>query len=73
MNSFFQGSGEAKLHFGDSDFTIMESGAYVKCAVTGDNIPLERLKYWNAERQEAYKDASASLEGWKRAQDKASA
>ena len=70
MNSFFKGSGEAKLHFGDSDFTIMETGAYVKCAVTGDNIPLERLKYWNAERQEAYKDAAASLEGWKRAQEK---
>ena len=68
MNSFFQGQGEAKLHFGDSDFTIMESGAYVKCAVTKEHIPIERLKYWNAERQEAYKDAAASLEGWKRAQ-----
>lgn len=70
MNSFFQGRGEAKLHYGDSDFTIMESGAFVSCAVTGDPIPLERLKYWNAERQEAYKDAAASLEGWKRAQEK---
>ncbi len=72
MNSFFQGSGEAKLHFGDSDFTIMESGAFVTCAVTGNNIPLERLKYWSAERQEAYSDAAASLEGWKRAQSKVS-
>ena len=68
MNSFFQSQGEAKLHYGDSDFTIMEGGAFVKCAVTGDSIPLERLKYWNADRQEAYKDAAASLEGWKRAQ-----
>jgi len=68
MNSFFQGNGEAKLHFGDSDFTIMEAGAYVLCAVTNDKIPLERLKYWSAERQEAYKDAAASLAGWKRAQ-----
>jgi len=49
MNSFFQGQGEAKLHFGDSDFTIMESGAYVKCAVTNEHIPIERLKYWNAD------------------------
>lgn len=66
MTQFFQG--EAKLHYGDSDFTIMETGAFVKCAVTGEKIPLDRLRYWNAARQEAYKDAGASLEGWKRAQ-----
>ncbi len=69
MNDFFQG--EAILHYGESDFTIMETGAFVKCAVTGDTIALERLKYWNADRQEAYKDADASLEGWKRAQKSA--
>jgi len=37
------------------------------CAVTGDKIPLEMLRYWNEDRQEAYKDATASLEGFKRA------
>lgn len=65
MNSYFQG--EAKLHYGSADFTIMEPGAYVICAVTGENIPLDRLKYWNHDTQEAYKDAAASLEGFKRA------
>jgi len=25
------------------------------------------LRYWNADRQEAYKDAAASLEAWKKA------
>ena len=45
----------------------METGNYVLCAVTGDQIPLEMLRYWNADRQEAYKDAAASLEGFKRA------
>jgi len=34
---------------------------------SGDKIPLEMLRYWNADRQEAYKDAAASLEGFKRA------
>lgn len=53
-------SGEAKLHYSNSDFTIMETGAYVVCAVTGDRIPLDRLKYWDADRQEAYRDAAAS-------------
>lgn len=61
-------SGEAKIHYGDSDFTIMEPGGFVKCAVTGETIPLEQLRYWSAERQEAYKDAAASLEAWKKVQ-----
>lgn len=45
----------------------METGSYVLCAVTGEKIPLEMLRYWNADRQEAYKDAAASLAGFKRA------
>ena len=67
MNSFFKDSGEAIVHYGASDFTIMEGGAYVICATTKDKIPLEMLRYWNADRQEAYKDAAASLAAWKKA------
>lgn len=67
MNSFFQNQGEAQLHYGASDFTIMKPGAFVVCAVTGEKIPLERLHYWNDDRQEAYKDAAASLEAHKKA------
>lgn len=66
MNSFFQNQGEAQIHFGDSDFTIMKTGAYVSCAVTGDKIPLERLRYWSADKQEAYKDATASLAAYQK-------
>jgi hypothetical protein len=69
MSGFFKNQGEAKIHFGASDFTIMETGSYVLCAVTGEKIPLEMLRYWNDERQEAYKDAAASLEGFRRAGD----
>lgn len=65
MDTLFQG--EAKLHYGPSDFTIMETGAYVICATSGERIPLDRLRYWNADRQEAYKDAEASLAAWKKA------
>lgn len=64
---FFNQKGEAKLHFGASDFTILEGGSYVTCAVTARQIPLEELRYWNDDRQEAYVDAAASLEGFKRA------
>ena len=66
MSNFFEG--EAKLHYGDADFTILETGNFVRCAVSGDPIPLNQLKYWSAARQEAYKDAGASLTAWKKAQ-----
>lgn len=66
MSSFFKTEGEAKIHFGSSDFTIMEMGAYILCASTGDKIPLDRLRYWSEARQEAYKDAEASLMAWKK-------
>ena len=36
-------------------------GAYVRCAVTGREIPLDELKYWSVELQEAYADAATSL------------
>ena len=65
MQNFFEG--EAQIHYGDADFTIMQTGGYVRCAVTGEKIILNQLKYWSAERQEAYKDAAASLKAWKKA------
>lgn len=61
-------SGEAKLAYGDADYMILEAGAYVLCAVTGEHIPLSDLKYWSGERQEAYKDAAASLKRWQEEQ-----
>ena len=29
-------------------------GAYVVCAVTGTHIPLDALRYWSVDLQEAY-------------------
>ena len=37
------------------------------CAVTGQHIPLDELRYWSVARQEAYVDAPASFEAEKRA------
>jgi hypothetical protein len=53
--------GKAVLRYEDADFTILESGSFVLCAVTGARIPLESLRYWSVDRQEAYVDAAASL------------
>lgn len=55
------GGGEATLEYLDADFRVVKPGAYVVCAVTGARIPLQELRYWSVERQEAYSDAAASL------------
>ena len=65
MDSYFEG--EAQLDYKSSDFEMILPGSYVICAVTGERISLDRLRYWSAERQEAYIDAAASLAAWKKA------
>ena len=45
---------KAKLKFKPNNFEIIEEGDYVVCAVSGKNISLNQLTYWNAELQEAY-------------------
>ena len=62
MNRFEgHGNGEAKIRYLESDFQVLVPGAYVTCAVTGNRIPLDELKYWSWKRQEAYVDAAASM------------
>ena len=45
---------KAKLVFKHNSFDIIEDGDYVLCAVSGKEIILENLNYWNVELQEAY-------------------
>ena len=45
---------KAKLKFRPNSFEIIENGDYVVCAVSGKNIPLDQLTYWNVDLQEAY-------------------
>ena len=45
---------KAKLKFHPNNFEIIENGDYVVCAVSGKNIPLDQLTYWNVDLQEAY-------------------
>jgi len=53
--------GEARLRYLDGDFQVLTPGAFVRCAVTGVEIPLDEVKYWSVARQEAYADAAAAL------------
>ena len=45
---------KAKLKYSPNNFEIIEDGDYVVCAVSGKNIPIKQLTYWNVELQEAY-------------------
>lgn len=45
---------QATLHYGDGEFAVLKPGGFVRCAVTGQAIALTALRYWSAERQEAY-------------------
>lgn len=51
----------ARLHYLDGTFRVLSPGDHVVCAVTGQAIPLDRLRYWSVARQEAYADAAASV------------
>jgi|TARA_B100000676_G_scaffold307520_1_gene366182 hypothetical protein len=44
----------AKLKYLPNNFQIIEPGDYVVCAVSGKEISLDKLSYWNVELQEPY-------------------
>jgi hypothetical protein len=54
--------GEAEVKYLDGDFRVVRPGAFVRCAVTGVPIPLEELRYWSVDLQEAYVSPEAVLE-----------
>ena len=44
----------AKIKYLPNNFEILEPGNYVECAVSGKQISIENLNYWNVELQEPY-------------------
>ena len=54
--------GEAEVKYLDGDFRVVRPGAFVHCAVTGAAIPLEELRYWSVDLQEAYASPEAVLQ-----------
>jgi hypothetical protein len=54
--------GEAQLQYLDGDLRVVRPGAFVRCAVTGNPIALEDLRYWSVERQEAYASREAVMD-----------
>ncbi|NBB16141.1 DUF2093 domain-containing protein [Caulobacter sp. SLTY] len=67
MNAFDRDMGRelAHLHYGDGEFAVLKHGQHVICAVSGVKIPLEALRYWSPEHQEAYAGPAEALKRWK--------
>ncbi len=51
------GKSAAQLIYGPNGFRVMRAGQHVLCAVSGEAIPLEELRYWSVDLQEAYASA----------------
>jgi len=56
---------EAVVRYGDHDFTVVRNGRFVRCAVSGAPVPLEDLRYWSVDRQEAYRGPEEALARWR--------
>ena len=61
MNKLERSCGEAVVEYLDSNLRLVKPGAFVRCAITGEAIPLDQLKYWSVARQEAYVSPEAVL------------
>jgi len=65
MNRFentFTVASAATLKYLDADYLVIKHGQYVLCAVTGEKINLDELRYWSVERQEAYMSAKDAMQ-----------
>lgn len=51
----------ARLHYGPNGFRMLAAGDHVLCAVTGEAIPLDDLRYWSVTRQEPYASAEIAV------------
>lgn len=44
----------AMLFYQPNGFRVLSPGGHVLCAISGEQIALEALRYWSVELQEAY-------------------
>ena len=44
----------AKIKYLPNNFKVLEEGDHVICAISGKQIKIDELQYWNVELQEAY-------------------
>ena len=61
MERDFRPQGLAKVEYLDGEYRVVEAGSFVFCAVTGESIPLDSLRYWSVDLQEAYANPAIAL------------
>ena len=47
----------ARLHYMANGFRVLAPGDHVVCAISGDRIALDELRYWSVAAQQAYATA----------------
>lgn len=52
---------EARVKYLDADYQILREGEFVRCAVTGDPIRIEHLRYWSVRDQVPYRSAGVAF------------
>ncbi len=52
-----QNNRAARLRYLANGFRVLVPGDHVVCAVSGEQIALDHLRYWSVERQEPYASA----------------
>lgn len=50
------------MQYLDGEYRVLRPGLFVRCAVTDATIPLEELRYWSVDLQEAYATPEASMQ-----------
>jgi len=53
--------GRADVEYLDGEYHVVKAGSYVVCAVSSVRIPLEALRYWSVDLQEAYAAPAIAL------------
>jgi hypothetical protein len=54
----------AVIRFEDAEFTVIRAGRFVRCGVSGALIPVEELRYWSVDLQEAYRGPEEAMIRW---------
>jgi hypothetical protein len=62
MERDFRPEGLAELEYLDGEYRIVKPGAFVRCAITGEPVPLDALRYWSVDLQEAYASPAVALQ-----------
>ena len=53
---------QARLHYMANGFRVLTPGDHVVCAISGERIPLEELRYWSVLKQQPYASSHIAMQ-----------